>query len=626
MNNQQPAFAMGSGKDRVCASRDTTTRDATPGAMVSSPASGGQPGSPVAELFANTSAYVDTVLRPTPTGVESFEQISDSQAPQTFAWDVALHDGQQLWQLPNGDVAVVNGPDTLTPPDPTWTAPAGDDPATAQDFAVGPHPVSGSEPAWFASAMAPTLAQVPDVNAQLQAGDAHASSAADSTDGQALAVFSAAPALDATGRSVPTSLSVQGNQVVVTILHQGAGYTYPIVADPTASSASAAAGNGLGSQQTGTYASLGDSALGPGVSPLKPRFARRLIAWNYDTTKDGCAHDSDYDPNNCGDQHLGTWLKTVTARGLIPVLTIEEPEVKPPPPAPDLNTYKQAFVNLLHFTHDTVGVNVPIWGAWNEPEGPTNPLRNDPGPRGQDVNQAAAFWGIADRTCRSPYGRAEGCSRILAGEFSGISWNAPVVQRQPLKQSRYITDYEHAVTNHQTSHDPHNPTTWSVHGYADLIHVKQSPAAMPDNALLRPYTRSLKQYSRPVVWDSEVGLQLEYSGGNPTPLNNNPPLDHQAAKDYLMLRHRRGHQAFSSRIEAANYYTYLADAQPGPNWGLLKNTRFDGGMDPFCPFPPSGQDPSVRQQPAYKDLAGPPPANPCTPSSPRPQGVPFPSP
>ncbi len=72
---------MGSGKDRVCASRDTTTRDATPGAMVSSPASGGQPGSPVAELFANTSAYVDTVLRPTPTGVESFEQIRDSQAP-----------------------------------------------------------------------------------------------------------------------------------------------------------------------------------------------------------------------------------------------------------------------------------------------------------------------------------------------------------------------------------------------------------------------------------------------------------------------------------------------------------------------------------------------------------------
>ncbi len=38
--------------------------------------------------------------------------------------DLGLHDGQQLESLPNGDVAVINGPDTQTPPSPSWTPPS----------------------------------------------------------------------------------------------------------------------------------------------------------------------------------------------------------------------------------------------------------------------------------------------------------------------------------------------------------------------------------------------------------------------------------------------------------------------------------------------------------------------
>ncbi|MGZ3442133.1 MAG: hypothetical protein ACXVDD_21590 [Polyangia bacterium] len=39
-------------------------------------------------------------------------------------------------------------------------------------------------------------------------------------------------AQDAVGRAVPYSLSIDGNQIVMTVLHRGGGFTYPIVADP----------------------------------------------------------------------------------------------------------------------------------------------------------------------------------------------------------------------------------------------------------------------------------------------------------------------------------------------------------------------------------------------------------
>jgi len=120
LGTQQPSYSIGTGTDKTCVTPDTTTSDATPAALITP--SGAS--NPVATLFANTSASVDTVLRPTPTGVETLEQIRNSSAPQTFVWDVGLHDGQQLESLPNGDVAVINGPDTQTPPSPSWTPPS----------------------------------------------------------------------------------------------------------------------------------------------------------------------------------------------------------------------------------------------------------------------------------------------------------------------------------------------------------------------------------------------------------------------------------------------------------------------------------------------------------------------
>jgi len=231
MSSQQPAYSFGSGSDKTCMSRDTSTADSQSGSSITP---SGAP-SPVAMLYANTSASVDTVLRPIPSGVESLEQLRDSAAPQTLTWDVALHDGQLLRQRSNGDVAVINGPDTQAPPDPNWTAPSD---LADEGPEVAPT-VASDNPSWFSSAWSPALAQITDLNAQLQSADAHATSAYDLTEGQVVSVFSVPWAIDAHGISVPTSLATQGNQITLTIPHQGQGFTYPILADPTASNAKA---------------------------------------------------------------------------------------------------------------------------------------------------------------------------------------------------------------------------------------------------------------------------------------------------------------------------------------------------------------------------------------------------
>jgi len=598
IGNQQPAFTMGSGTDKVCASRDTTTSDAQPAGIVSSPVVGGQPGSPVAELFANTSASTDTILRPTPTGVESLEQIRDSRAPQTFTWDVALHDGQQLQQLPNGDIAVVNGPDTQAPPSSTWTPPAGDPPLNSDDTSTAPGPVADSEPASVQSAMQTTLTQVPDIGAQLAYGDAHASEASDSTQGQAVAVLSAMPAVDANGTQVPTTLAAQGNQIIATVSHVGGGYAYPILFDPTATSSKAARTNGLGSNLPDTFTHLGEAQLNTGA--LAPRYARRIVPWNYQFSLDGTQAPGQ--PPN-GDQGIRLWLQAVKAAGKIPVLTLANPQGGKT--FPSVPQYQSAFASWLGFTHDQLNLPVAYWGVWNEPNGAGDPL--DTAPVGAQT--AADYWGAADRACRR---LRRGCTTVFAGEFAGVAYGIKRKKAVPGKPppgpgvKEYIDAYEAEIL--ARAHSNRLPNTWSVHTYTDLIHVKDGqPNA--NGSLLRPFVMSLgRSFHRPTVWVTETGVQLR-SGGNPTKrLPGNNELQTDAAMDFLNLKKT---PQTDNRVTHAIYYTYLADA-PGKFFdsGMLSSYQGNGEGDPFCPFPASRQ-----QRPAYPVLAGPPPPpnQQCTP-------------
>lgn len=51
-------------------------------------------------------------------------------------------------------------------------------------------------------------------------------------EGNVQAAVGAPWAEDAAGRAVPYALSVEGDQIAMTVRHQGGGFTYPIVADP----------------------------------------------------------------------------------------------------------------------------------------------------------------------------------------------------------------------------------------------------------------------------------------------------------------------------------------------------------------------------------------------------------
>lgn len=60
-------------------------------------------------VYANTDPAADTVVRPTPLGIETFTQIRDAAAPETYSWRANLPGHQRLRRLPDGGVAVVDG-------------------------------------------------------------------------------------------------------------------------------------------------------------------------------------------------------------------------------------------------------------------------------------------------------------------------------------------------------------------------------------------------------------------------------------------------------------------------------------------------------------------------------------
>ena len=113
---------------------------------------------PSAVVTANSESAVDTVQRPLYDGLLTFQAIRDSQAPDTFEWEVKLEGGQYMKLIDSQHVQVFY-PDGMTA------------------FAI-----------------------------------------------------TAEPASDAVGTTVPTSLSIEGSVVTLTVHHRDAAYVYPVVA------------------------------------------------------------------------------------------------------------------------------------------------------------------------------------------------------------------------------------------------------------------------------------------------------------------------------------------------------------------------------------------------------------
>lgn len=226
---------LGAGEGAVTLTPTAVAPDASPPVVI-----GGD-----ALVFANTAAASDTSLRPTALGVETFTQLRGDGAPETQSWKVTVGPGESLQRLDDGSVALLGQriapPDEATPP-PTASplplpivpdvidllTPDEPPPLPPPDPAAAPEPLSDEE-----------TQAITDADAQRDAAVAALVAAEQETRREALVVFSEPKAVDANGQGVAATLTADGDEITMTVDHRAPGVVHPVVADPTATAASA---------------------------------------------------------------------------------------------------------------------------------------------------------------------------------------------------------------------------------------------------------------------------------------------------------------------------------------------------------------------------------------------------
>ncbi len=168
-----------------------------------------QPSGPVngvAAMYANSRPATDTVLRPSPAGVQMFNQLRGGLAPKRLAWHVALQPGQELRQLVDGEVAVV--------------IPALEGAAPPVSGAVlPPKPtVAQRQAALSDTALALDVARDQFRRAQARTAD------------EIVALLPEPWARDAQGRTVPATLTASGSTVELRVEHDLLANEFPVVA------------------------------------------------------------------------------------------------------------------------------------------------------------------------------------------------------------------------------------------------------------------------------------------------------------------------------------------------------------------------------------------------------------
>jgi hypothetical protein len=191
-------FSLGTGATSICISPATSGATPAPGEVVTS---GG------AAVFANTAPSTSTVVRPTATGVETWDVLANASAPTDIPWDVTMPTGDQLEELPGGQAAAIVDP-SLAP-----------SPNLSGDVAGAPD----------GSSVTSASTQLYDETSTI------ANAQTDVTDGAVVAVLADPSATDANGMPEPTTLTA--NPITNTVdfsINPLPGSTYPITADPAA--------------------------------------------------------------------------------------------------------------------------------------------------------------------------------------------------------------------------------------------------------------------------------------------------------------------------------------------------------------------------------------------------------
>jgi hypothetical protein len=391
-------------------------------------------------------------------------------------------------------------------------------------------------------------------------------SAEEHTSDTIVMVIQVPKVLDASGATVPASLSVEGSTITMTVT-RSESTTWPATAEIAAAapsdrvSATKAPGAqyGFSDPHAATFGHEEekentehkiekkfvdnfDSHLKSG--PLDVKRARLFLNW-------------DASPEN---KELLDWLKAVKAAGLTPFITLRECEPTPESPCPAdrapktlgeyYNHVKKLMKGLVNGSGERPAVR--LWGAWNEPDRFENAYHVSPaGPI-----TAAYLWGEAQRASESKEVGCHNQCKVVAGEF------------ETYEHHLYVKHYEETIIASERKH--HFPTkvkphVWGIHDYTDLEDVKGVKDGTKEvlgnyvNKDAQGFVRQTKKLYRSAhIWLTEQGVLLQKETKE-TRLFNNPVLQRLAAQDFLQLGRSSEH------TEWVYYYLYHGPAKWTPS-------------------------------------------------------------
>jgi hypothetical protein len=502
----------------------------------------------VAALFAGSADSIATVVRPIPLGASVTFALDAPAAPRSMTWEVRLRPGERLVSLPGGGAAVLgDGPGTSLQQPPSAEALGLADAlgtgatAVARGKAIATSPSSsGGDEAEPASAL-PAVTSLTTPPAPTRGGEAQPQQTggayatqlsqlrraeSQTSEASMLLAIGKPHATDAAGEALSSTLSVSGNELMLTIsAPESASYPLAAAIPVTAPSDAVTAARhravyGLADDRPGSFGAGLSSQLREG--PLRVGVARLVIP--YEVALTGGPELT----------RLREWLHAVgetrDAEGapLQPYITLwsqgcldRDGEGCTPPTAV---RYREAVTALMsEYGNGEPSEGLPavkLWGAWNEP--------NDSEAR-FPAGAAGELWQIANAVAQE-----SGCGcEVAAGEFAGFP-------------SSYAAQYKSFMLEHGL-----RPGIWGMHDYGDLVEVpsrSEAPLSSYANRRVRELVAlTSSRLGKPRLWLSEQGVELESTGGA-TRLLASPELQALAAEDFLRLAGE------STRIQLVDYY------------------------------------------------------------------------
>ena len=496
-----------------------------------------------AALFAGIWPAADAIVRPDALGVTAIVQLRSPEASTSFSWEVGLGPDQHLRQLADGGAAVVEGPPA--PDGPPWEGPLGNSLETLTSSTALNRAIPGE-------------LRPQETRAQYAAAASSVAAAEQQTGGTALMVVELPTAADARGSGVPTSLSVVGSAITVSV-SPAPTTVFPVMVAATVDAPSNRASAtrpqdlryGLSDQRAAVFGPAFDRRLLEG--PLHVRVARLVLP--YEAVLEST--EKRREEREKAEKKLGftqgealtMWLRKVqevNANGehLQPYITLwskgclDRTACRVPP----IKRYREA-VRALIKDHMKATAGLPavkLWGAWNEPDGGKSSL---------SAAQAGELWQVAHAVMVELHC---GCT-MVAGEFAEFG--------------SYVSRYKEFMVKHRLE-----PRVWGLHDYRDLVPGSSNELAKYENRDAEEFAKLTSTgLGKPRIWLSEQGVELD-NGFKPTPLKSNPESQLISAQDFLRLA------SVSRRVELVDYYMYGAPEPSGEHPRPESEAVFDSAL------------------------------------------------